>query len=168
MMEPDNTLIIDQLAGFPVLKDMGPDQLAKVAHFCKVQNFDEGDPIIQRGDKDNWIYFLVNGKVNVRRDGEEVTTLKAPGDLFGEMRAIDGAARAASVTAAEATTCLAVDVARLNRLAKDEKTALGSVLYKVFALLLTHRLRHSDEEISRLKKENASLKSKLEKKNLEH
>lgn len=153
--------IIAELSRFPVLEGIDPKYLAKMAELSRVRRYDPGDTIIREGDWDNWIYFLINGRVAVKKESEEVAVLSRAGDLFGEMRIMDGAIRCCSVSALEETTALAIDVSRMDKITGNDRVAFGCVMYKVFALLLAHRLRQSDDELVRLKRENEDLKKQL-------
>jgi len=149
---------IKELAKFPVLEGIDHKYLAKMAELSKVRRYDKDQTIIKEGQTDNWIYFLLDGKVQVLKNNEEIATFTHQGDLFGEMRVMDGTHRSATIIAMSDTTCLAVDASLIDKMTGNDKVAFGGIMYKVFALLLAHRLRQSDAELVRLKAENAELK----------
>ena len=77
------------------------------------------------------------------------------------MGVIDGSPRSASVIAIVDSVCLAMDVSYLDRLEENEKVVFCGILYRVFAEILAHRLRITDEELVKAKDENNILKTKL-------
>lgn len=76
---------------------------------------------------------------------------------------LDSTARSASIYAMSETVCLATDASYLDRLADNDRIAFTCILYHVFAELLSNRLRAMDEELVKVKEENLSLKSQLNK-----
>jgi CRP-like cAMP-binding protein len=106
---------------------------------------------------DPWLYFLLSGKIRVTKEGEEIGTISKKGEIFGEMRIIDDQSRSATVLASGKTVCLAVDTSAGNRLStsdqKDERLDFLLLLYRIFAEYITYRLRLTNEELIRSKKE---------------
>lgn len=125
--------------------------------------YEPGELIIEEGEYDNWIYFLISGKVDIQKRGETISVLKRRGDLFGEMCIIDGSPRSASIVAIDETVCLAMDASYIDRLEGNNKVAFSSILYRVFAEILANRLRIADEELVKAKDENAMLRIELNK-----
>jgi len=122
-----------------------------------------GEVIITEGQFDNWIYFLISGKLSIQKNGQTINFLKRRGDLFGEMGIIDGSPRSASIIAIIDSVCLEMDTSYLDKLEEDAKAVFCSILYRVFAEILAHRLRKADEELVKTKDENNILKTKLKK-----
>lgn len=63
-------------------------------------------------------YVLLDGQVEVRKDGAVVATLE-PGAIFGELALIDHTLRSASIVAATPITALRLDHASLQQLFDD-------------------------------------------------
>lgn len=62
-----------------------------------VELYEDGDDIIHQGNKDNDFFKLLQGTVMVVRDGKRIADIKEPGEYFGEMAAISGEPRSASI-----------------------------------------------------------------------
>ncbi len=62
-----------------------------------VENYQEGDYIIRQGNRDIDFFKLIQGAVAVLRDGKKIAEIVQPGDYFGEMSAITGEVRSASI-----------------------------------------------------------------------
>ncbi|MEE8430680.1 MAG: cyclic nucleotide-binding domain-containing protein [Candidatus Desulfatibia sp.] len=126
----------------------------------KIRQYADGEIIIQEGATDRWLYFLLSGKIRISKNGVLICTIDNAGEVFGEMRMIDGLSRSTSIHAEGNTTCLAVDTAAKHRLESDDEAAsLLTLLYKIMAEYISIRLRLSNEnlieaqqEIKRLKK----------------
>jgi hypothetical protein len=83
-------------------------QLAELARVVVEQRVGAGDVIVREGDFDDQMYFIVDGKVRVEKDGEHVTELGA-NDFFGEIAVFDGERRSASVIATGPVRLLRLD-----------------------------------------------------------
>ena len=62
-----------------------------------IEEYEDGDVIIQEGNKDLDFFKLVRGKVAVLKGGKKIAEITEPGDFFGEMAAISDEPRFASV-----------------------------------------------------------------------
>ncbi len=65
-----------------------------------VEEYQEGDTIIQEGNKDKDFFKLVRGKVAVLRGGKKIAEITEPGEYFGEMASILNEVRSASIVSA--------------------------------------------------------------------
>jgi CRP-like cAMP-binding protein len=128
---------------------------------CKVAVYQPGDSVIREGDVDTLIFFLIQGQVKVLKQNEEVFQLKRTGDVFGEVTAIDGSPRSASVVAVKPTTCLAMDSSRFKNISPEAREKFLATLHRVFAQKLAERLRSANAHIARLKDENERLRRRL-------
>jgi CRP-like cAMP-binding protein len=161
----ENRDIIQKLRDIPMLKSLSKEDLRGLLTMSKVVTYDEEEYLIREGQYDNWIYFLLSGKVGILKQGEIIGTLQRLGDLFGEMGVIDGSPRSASIIALKETTCLSIDASYVDRLEGGSKIIFTSILYRIFSEILANRLRTADEELVKLRDENSILKEDLTKAN---
>lgn len=153
----ENIENIQRLMSIQALKHFETRNLGKLLRLSKIRQYEDGEEIIQEGDMDPWLYFLLSGKIRIMKDGEEIGTISTKGEIFGEMRIIDDSSRSASVVAVGQTVCLAVDTSAGNRLnTTDEKEARLDfllLLYRIFAEYISIRLRLTNEELVKAKRE---------------
>lgn len=75
---------------------------------------DRGDTLIAQGEESDSVYLLVSGSLQVSREIDDVTAVIAnidePGSIVGEMVAMGGGRRTATVTASEPSEMIAVGV----------------------------------------------------------
>jgi type IV pilus assembly protein PilB len=64
-----------------------------------LENYDDGDVLIREGNTDNDFFELIQGSVIVVKGGKKIAEITQPGAFFGEMSAISGEARSASILA---------------------------------------------------------------------
>lgn len=93
------------LSGVPLFKDLGELERQRYEGVCSWRAFQPGQEIIGRESDSKDVFFVVNGKVRVVNysfSGREVSYEDiVGGQLFGELAAIDGRPRSASVLAME-------------------------------------------------------------------
>ena len=145
---------IQQLITLAPLKNFEIKSLKQLLRLSKIREYKDGEVIIREGDMDPWLYFLLSGKVRVSKEGVEISVLDKKGDVFGEMRILDGQDRSASVHAIGKTTCLATDTNATDRLSsRDDRANFLLLLYRMFTEFIVIRLRVTNEELVRAKKQ---------------
>jgi CRP-like cAMP-binding protein len=159
----ENIENIQRLMSISALKHFETRNLGKLLRLSKIRQYESGEAIIQEGDRDTWLYFLLSGEVRISKEGEEISTIGRRGDIFGEMRIIDDRSRSATVTAIDKVVALAVDTSARSRMTtsdgKDERLDFLLLLYRIFAEYMTLRLRLTNEELVKAKKEAKALKA---------
>ena len=155
----DDIKNIQQLCTLPALKSFETRDLAKLLKLSKIRQYEDGEIIIEEGDTDQWLYFLLSGKIRISKNGAHISTIDKSGEVFGEMRLIDGLSRSTSIHAEGHTTCLAVDISAKHKLDSDlEAENLLKLLYKVMMEYISVRLRLANEKLINAQQEIASLK----------
>jgi len=64
-----------------------------------IEEYQDGDVIIRQNNRDKDFFKLVTGAVMVVKDGKKIAEITEPGEYFGEMSAISGEPRTASIVA---------------------------------------------------------------------
>lgn len=95
------------LAACPLFRGIGPDQLMALAETATEVEFEPRHTIVRQGEIGTGFFIVVEGRVNVVRDGQGLASL-GPGEFFGELSVLDGQPRIAQVVAEEPTRCLAL------------------------------------------------------------
>ncbi len=152
----ENIENIQRLMSIQALKHFETRNLGKLLRLSKIRQYKDGELIIQEGDLDPWLYFLLSGSIRVSKGGEDIGVISRKGEIFGEMRIIDDQSRSASVYAVGDTVALAVDTSAGNRLStsaeKDDRLDFLLLLYRIFAEYITVRLRLTNEELVKAKR----------------
>ncbi|MEJ2096877.1 MAG: cyclic nucleotide-binding domain-containing protein, partial [Deltaproteobacteria bacterium] len=94
-----NTKLIADLQKIDVFAPFTKEELQKLLSMSKLRVYQTEETIVQEGNTDTWVYFLVYGSVRILRQNKEVAILKRRGDVFGEMSFIDNTPRSASAVA---------------------------------------------------------------------
>jgi CRP/FNR family transcriptional regulator, cyclic AMP receptor protein len=102
-----NRITPDALRAFPLLRELGDAALAAIATDCMPHHYAEGELVIGHTDTSFDVLLVVAGAVRVSlysADGQRVGFLEMPkGMMLGEIAAIDGLPRSASVEASVAS-----------------------------------------------------------------
>jgi CRP-like cAMP-binding protein len=145
----DNEKILRSLKKIPTFDPFGDNELRRLLSRSKLHKYAPGETIIKEGGTGSWIYFLVYGEVSIAQQGRTVITTSRQGELIGEMGAINGARRSATVVARQETVCLATDTHQIRQLTGYDRMAYSYILYRVFAEVLADRLRVTTRELVR-------------------
>jgi CRP/FNR family cyclic AMP-dependent transcriptional regulator len=95
------------LGGCPLFQGVDAEHLAAVGDKATEIEFAAGRVIARQGEIGTGFFIVVDGRVKVIRDGEELAVL-GPGDFFGELSVLDRMPRVAQVVADAPTRCLAL------------------------------------------------------------
>ena len=157
----DNASIIEKLRAITPLKFLKQEDIRGLLKSSRMIRYEPGEVIFKEGEYGDWIYFLITGRIGIRKQGELISELKRRGDLFGEMGALGGTGRTASVFADEDSACLTVDADQFGQLTGKDKMAFGFLLYRLLAEVLSDRLKQTTERLTRAGDEILRLKAKI-------
>ena len=146
----DTSENLDRLRKLPAFTAFTEEHLRAILNLSKIQWYDPDEIVLREGEYGNWMYFVISGRVRIERKGAEITRLRGAGEVFGEMGVIDGAERSATVRADGETMLLAVDASFLDRMVGVERAVCYSLLNRLFAKILSDRLRASTKELADL------------------
>ena len=137
------------LQALPLFKDLSVDQCSLLLDRHRESSHATDQVFVLEQDWGESLFLLCSGMAKVRTfsaDGDEVVlSVLGPGDVFGEMAALDGAARAADVVALTAVTVLKLRGAPFAALLRQE-VALALAL----AQLEAGRLRDLNQRFALL------------------
>ncbi len=159
----DEKEVLDALRNMPTLEGLSENDFTGILPLSKIRKFKAGDEVIQEGQFDNWIFFIMSGRFGISKKGELIGELKECGDIFGEMCIVDGSPRSASIKALDDSACLAIDASYLDRLEGQAKIYFQYILYHIFSQILVNRLRKMNEDLIKTRDENSSLKEEIRK-----
>jgi len=138
------------------LASLGREELAALGSVGHNRTYRRGDRLFLEGDSSDAVYIVVDGQARVftvTAEGNEVTLcVRGPGDLIGEMAALDpGSVRSASVVALDPLRCHVIHAEELNALLGTHPRATLAVLR-----LLIGRLRDADRRRTEFGSYNAT------------
>jgi CRP/FNR family cyclic AMP-dependent transcriptional regulator len=109
----------DFLATVSLFSHLKGEELQRLANQSRYCSFKFGDVIIREGERDDQLYILISGKVNVFKSygtkKEKRLRAMEPPAYFGEIALIDDLVRSATVVAIQDTKTLCLDKLNLDR-----------------------------------------------------
>ena len=137
---------VEALARIPLFSDLAPEELEEVGKVVRRQHVGPADVVVREGDDGDCVFLIVSGLLKATvQDGEGGhTTLSTmgSGELFGEIAAVDGQPRSATVTSLTATDLLAIDRFSFLRLVRSQPR-FGMRVLAVMAQRLRRQTQHT-------------------------
>jgi CRP-like cAMP-binding protein len=89
---------VEALRRVPLFEGLSGQELEQLATTSEDLDVPAGKILCRQGDVGHEFFVIVNGDVEVVKDGERITVL-GPGDFFGEIALVEHVERSATVTA---------------------------------------------------------------------
>ena len=128
-----------RLDAIRLLSGLPPEQLRKIEQQCHWREFPAEATILDRDSDDRDVYFVVRGAVqivNYSQGGRKIGLAKiASGGYFGELAAIDGQPRSASVVALEDCLVATMPPSACDRLMLDHPELALDVLKRLARII---------------------------------
>jgi CRP/FNR family transcriptional regulator, cyclic AMP receptor protein len=138
-----------RLGGIGLLRSLSDAELRALEQRCRWRRYQSGHQIVDRESGDRSVFFVVQGRVRVvdySPGGREVVyAILGPGAHFGELAAIDGRGRSASVLAIEECLLAAITPDDLDSLLRRFPDLAIALIRHLVAIIRT-----SDERITEL------------------
>jgi len=123
------------------------DEVGALLRLLKFESFDENEHIIKDNQKNDTLYFVMEGKLNSYiEDNERKITIGTihPGEYIGEVSMLDGEPSTSSVITETPCTLYSLSRSSFKELEKEYPVISGKLLRSISSLL-TNRLRSSDK-----------------------
>jgi CRP-like cAMP-binding protein len=105
--------VLPTLQRMPLFRGLSPEELQDVAGELDDAVYLAGHGVLTEGMQGPEFFIILEGTASVLIDGEAVADL-GPGEFFGEVAALDGGPRTASVRADTQLRCLTLPVGGLR------------------------------------------------------
>jgi len=115
------TEIVLQLKSLPMFEGLTTRQLMDLSQVVSEVTHPPDVTVVQEGGRDECMYLIVEGSVEVRKNGRRVALL-GPNEFFGEMSVLERAPRTADVVTRERTRLLCLQRTELFRLMEEFPT----------------------------------------------
>jgi type IV pilus assembly protein PilB len=110
-----------------------------------VETYEDGDVLIREGNTDRDFFKLIRGALTVIKGGKKIAELTEPGEYFGEMAAISGEQRTATIVSQGRSTVKRFPGDKLDEVI-EKYPDVSSHLFKT----MTARLQRSNQIIVKL------------------
>lgn len=141
-----------------------PEHLMKeLMQIASLKTYNDGDILLKQGQENSNLYFLFSGRVSVLVDGGLVAHLDTKGDLLGEMSVISKLPCAATIMANEPVQIIQLEAAKIHQLENINIDQLQHTLYRIYANILTEKLRLTNQKAKHFEDLSNSLERTKEK-----
>jgi CRP/FNR family transcriptional regulator, cyclic AMP receptor protein len=125
------------LSTFPIFAELSPSELARLAPHCMMRCVPRNTQVIRAGEPSRCTYLVLSGTLNVivsSEEGKEAILLQlGPGELFGEMGAIDNGAESETVLAETACKLVALARTEFKRCLREHPSVTHFVMRTLIA-----------------------------------
>ncbi|KER33606.1 hypothetical protein T265_00500 [Opisthorchis viverrini] len=127
-----------------ILKELGSNDLMNLADALVKRTYEDGECIVKQGDRGLEMYFVMEGKVIVKKDtsaGVITVSELGEGQYFGELALLSDEPRAASVYSVGTSVLAVLDVQSFERLLGPCVTVMKQNTLKYFGRTSGHDIR---------------------------
>lgn len=143
-----------ELTRVPIFRHLTEDETAKLEAGMQERDYAEGEAIFKQGDTADALYIVKLGEIEIfmrNENGEVILATLGPGNFFGELGVLDNAPRSASARVCKTSTLYTLPRKVLLQFLQNNPAASLRILSVV-----TSRLRHADEQMTRLVTRNVN------------
>ncbi|MDH5561876.1 MAG: pentapeptide repeat-containing protein [Deltaproteobacteria bacterium] len=137
-------------------------ELLALLKIAETESFNEGEIVFKENTRGDKMYIILSGTVRISKylgnKQEEVLVKLLPGACFGEMGLIDQSPRSARATAEGSQT---VVLSLKETLLSQHNILLSYKLYRNFAVMLSQRLRETNDKLQNAAIEDRSSSAQL-------
>lgn len=141
---------IAMLSNIKEFKGLPLADLEAIAQVCQWYRYEAGKEVVRYHDDSNSVFFITQGDMRVNFysvSGKEVILCDlAAGEIFGELTAIDGQSRSASVVAKTSTLLASISSSAFQELIFSNRQIAAAILQRLTGQIrrLTNRVFESD------------------------
>lgn len=137
--------------------DFPESLLQDLLNAADLVNYMPDDVILQQGEVNHNLFFLVIGTLDIFVDNGRVNSLASMGDLVGEMSVITGQPCSATIRAQTPAQLLRLDTEKLRAFMGDRQAEFNAILYRIYSLILASKLAQTNQKAKQLEGTLAAL-----------
>lgn len=138
---------------------LGGEKSRYQERIAKLVRYEAKETVLNEGDFDSWVFWIVKGKFAVVKGGIPITVFSKPGDVFGEMSILDADSRTATVVSVAGGVCLSIDMSILDTL---EDARIRKKVRNGIQRLKSERLSQTTNKLVEEKQKVAQQKKEIE------
>jgi CRP-like cAMP-binding protein/CheY-like chemotaxis protein len=162
-MSDHSNEILGELADGSYRKKLIKALINELEVIGEVVEYNAHDYVLKTGEKNEELFFLIQGHVHILVGGEQVASLDKQGDLVGEMSLVSTGICTADVMAVTTTKMLKIAIDHLQK----EVPQSELLLYKILCLTLVDKLDRTNVKAKNFEILNRSLQDEIQKRTQE-
>lgn len=163
---------IKYIKSLPIFNELDENDIAemlKLGNIISIMSYEPDEKIIFEKRLDRKLFLMIKGRVKITKEiiaGNEkkekhIKTVEGSGQFLGEISALTGKPRTASITALMKTLCVVIDLALLMNSSSELLERIKSKFYPRFFEILGHRLEDTNDYFASLKQQIEDLEKKV-------
>jgi CRP-like cAMP-binding protein len=141
LFEKEEGPVIKALRESPIFSGASTEDLRDVVSKSVERSYEAGRTIVKQGELGIGFYLILEGQVNVVRNGKKIATL-GKGNFFGEMGLLHKQPRSADVITTEPTKCLVLSEFNFWGIISTHPRVARGLVFE-----LARRLRETDKAL---------------------
>jgi len=136
---------LESLSKVDIFSRLGPHELLLLANSSAVQDYPADEVIYREGESSHHIYTLVKGRVQLRREPDQLEEVR-PGGSFGALTVLSGHPRFFTAQVIEPARCIKVEREAFWEMVEDYPSAARAIFEVLSGQILTMMNRMSTEK----------------------
>jgi len=137
---------VKKISDIKLFEHLGAVEIDDLGRISRIRQIKEGEVIFKEGEKSKNIYFLLEGRIGIRKkisSGSKTIAIMRKGDIFGEMALFENAPRSATAFAMAPSEILDISGDDFERFLSEKPEESFGILMKIIAVS-SSRLRNMD------------------------
>ncbi len=151
----------ERLRTFGFFRDSPEYFFRELAMITEIRDVLPGVCILNEGQINESLFFLISGAVEIYVLGERVAQLNKAGDILGEMSLITARPASATITAVTPVSFFAIPSTKLEGLVRSSLD-FGYYLYRTFSLSLSEKIVFTNDKARRFEMANRALTTAIQ------
>jgi CRP-like cAMP-binding protein len=136
----DKVKQLEIIGKIPYLKNFCYEDRKKLAEIGFFNSYAPGDLIIEQGQLNLSLFFLIRGKVDISMDEKYILSFTGGGQIFGEMSLLSHNLATATVKAQNEVVMMGININDIHQLTGPDHYRLQMEVYKSVSEVLANKL----------------------------
>ncbi len=145
----ENKEILEYLSQSRLSSQLPDDLKQQLLPLSKLLKYPAKSIILEEGQPNDTVLFLMNGEVSVYRGGEFIVNMHRKGDILGEMSIISDKPCSATIIANTDCELFGIRAKHIGRYTDFKSDLLQNAVYRLFSMILTEKLFLTTEKAKR-------------------
>ncbi len=153
----ENEELVNRIKSVSASQELDFEFLESVSLLSEHRHYRQGETILRQGDYNDYLFFLIDGRVGVYVEDERVSEMVNRGDLIGEMSVISQKPCSATIRAESEVQLIGVPTQRLDQLDPETAKRFSQTMDRIYATILVEKLTATNEKAKRFEATNREL-----------
>ncbi len=149
--------IFKELKTFPFFNSFQDPLLMQIATITEAKEYGSHFELLCAGQKNDSLFFLRSGAIEVVVQGEVVTRLQNAGEVLGEMSVLSGRPVSATIRTTSPSTFFVINPDLLAHVQPKDREKFLFLMYQIYVVIVADRLTKTNEKAKMFESSNRKL-----------